>query len=107
MESYATDPYYAEKLIKLMDENHQVKEVTGENEVKLSEAAKFYNGQPHQIKAWDILQAATDPTTLEIFQHVYRGGSYDALDAVTEFPLGAPYFYQRNSNTGHGERMPV
>ena len=50
MESYATDPYYAEKLIKLMDENHQVKEVTGENEVKLSEAAKFYNGQPHQIK---------------------------------------------------------
>ena len=105
MESYATDPYYAEKLIKLMDENHQVKEVTGENEVKLSEAAKFYNGQPHQIKAWDILQAATDPTTLEIFQHVYRGGSFDALDAVTEFPLGAPYFYQRNSNTGHGERM--
>ena len=55
-----------------MDENHQVKEVTGENEVKLSEAAKFYNGQPHQIKAWDILQAATDHNFRDLSARIQR-----------------------------------
>ena len=103
-ENYATDPYYAEKLIKIMDDNEKM-DIVNLNDIKLADAAKWYNEEPHQLKAWNVLQASIDPSSLQIFQHIYRGGSLDALSASSEFPLGAPYFYQRNSNTGHGERM--
>ena len=103
-ENYATDPYYADKLIRIMDENEKM-DIVNLNDIKLADAAKWYNEEPHQVKAWNVLQASIDPSSLQIFQHIYRGGSLDALSASSEFPLGAPYFYQRNSNTGHGERM--
>lgn len=109
-QGYATDPHYATALIDLMRKEVSFQKQTSvkplkTSRIKLADAAKYYAEEPHQIKAWGILQESLTPEQLKIFEEVYRGGSADAIAAKAAFPLGVPYYYQRNSNTGHGERM--
>ena len=103
-QGYATDPMYATLLIDLMRKEPTFKPMTN-NQIKLTDAAKYYAEEPHQVKAWKLLQDSLTPKQLKMFEEVYRGGSAEAIGAKVSFPLGVPYFYQRNSNTGHGERM--
>ena len=103
-EGYATDPVYPELLINLMNDNQE--EV--EDGYFLPNAAKYYNGEPHQTEAWLMLEENLEPEVMEAFKAAYRGEQEPV--EVTESPiidevLDVPYFYQRDSKTGHGERM--
>lgn len=100
-EGYATDPLYAEKLIKLMDSNavNTQAPTPAVQSISLKDAAKWYNEQPHQIVAWDQLQASLTKSQLDQFTLNYR-----KEPVKSRFPLNVPYFYQRDSKTGHGER---
>jgi hypothetical protein len=40
--------------------------------IKLTDAAEFFNKEPHQIAAWDWLQAQVSPDVLESFASKYR-----------------------------------
>jgi len=105
-EGYATDPVYPELLINLMDDN-QAKE---EHEYFLEKAAAYYTAEAHQTAAWRELEHLLDGDVLEAFKKAYRGMREEAPVEVTKSPivdevLDVPYFYQRDSKTGHGERM--
>ena len=105
-EGYATDPVYPELLINLMDDN-QAKE---EHEYFLEKAAAYYTAEPHQTAAWRELEHLLDGDVLEAFKRAYRGMREEAPIEVVKSPiidevLEVPYFYQRDSKTGHGERM--
>lgn len=109
-EGYATDPEYPNKLIKLMIE-HQFEQSPGTttpiNHLHgyLKQAAQYYNAEPHQNIAWDILQAAIDPKLIAQFQKNYRNKPAPPAPSKPKFPLNVPYYYQRDSHTGQGERM--
>ena len=102
-EGYATDPGYADKLIKLMDSNSkpftEPSNMDTTQEFTLKNAAKNYKGLPHQDNAWDLFQKSLTLEQLNAFRDNYRANS-----SVSRFPLDVPYFYQRDSKTGHGER---
>jgi hypothetical protein len=105
-EGYATDPVYPELLINLMDDN-QVKE---EHEYFLEKAATYYTAEAHQTAAWRELEHLLDGDVLDAFKKAYRGKKEEAPVEVVKSPiidevLEVPYFYQRDSKTGHGERM--
>ena len=108
-EGYATDPAYAEKLIKLMDDN--VEEVsTTKGGSYLENAALYYSEEKHQVAAWRELEASLGMGVLKRFKAAYRNAEVVVEEQAEEsrkskFPLQAPYFYQRDSKTGHGERM--
>jgi GH24 family phage-related lysozyme (muramidase) len=76
----------------------------------LEDAAKYDKGLPHQIAAWRELEASLGLGVLRRFKAAYRG-TEEVVELVEEesrktgFPLDVPYFYQRDSKTGHGERM--
>ena len=72
----------------------------------LEEAAKYYKELPHQKDAWRSLELSLDPTVLKSFKAAYRS-SQEPLRKIDflSIPLDVPYFYQRDSKTGHGERM--
>jgi GH24 family phage-related lysozyme (muramidase) len=59
----------------------------------------------HQIDAWDALEAQLGEGILEAFMVAYRGPQQPVKGGTAQFPLKVPYFYQRDSRTGHGERM--
>lgn len=110
-EGYATDPKYAEKLISLMDKNTVLKQITVQPErtISLVEAARWFANQPHQVKAWENLQAQLTTEQLLTFAQEFRSmsnnsGLQKAQTGNSKFPLNVPYFYQRDSKTGHGER---
>lgn len=108
-QGYATDPAYSSKLIDIMSRNAPPeKNVSNDSGlVELVDAAKFFKGEPHQIKAWKALQATLTEEQREAFTKVYRGAqkpSRAPLPAKPRFPLDVEYFYQRDSKTGHGER---
>jgi len=105
-EGYATDPVYPELLINLMNDN-QTKE---EHEYFLEKAATYYTAEAHQTAAWRELEHLLDGDVLEAFKKAYRGKKEEAPVEVVKSPiidevLEVPYFYQRDSKTGHGERM--
>lgn len=107
-EGYATDPVYPELLINLMNDN-QVKQ---EEDYFLERAAAYYTAEPHQTAAWRELEHLLDGDVLEAFKTAYRGAKEEAPIAdpppsVTPEAdaLAVPYFYQRDSKTGQGERM--
>jgi hypothetical protein len=99
-EKYATDPNYAELLIKIMAEHEGAKSF-------LEQAALYYNEEQHQKDAWRALEAKLDAATLESFRTAYRGAQkpVEGPPKTKGFPLAVPYFYQRDSKTGNGERM--
>lgn len=107
-ECYATDPDYAEKLIKLMDDNaKETSPDTGRS--FLEDAALYFSGEEHQVAAWKALEASLGMGVLKAFKAAYRGSAVVVEEVAeesrkTKFPLQVPYFYQRDSKTGHGER---
>lgn len=105
LEGYATDPRYPEKLIRIMSQNPTTDSVVVSF---LEQAAKYYRSEPHQKAAWRILEQSLDPGVLDSFKAAYRASeapqSKPSVPA-SKFPLKVPYFYQRDSRTGHSERM--
>jgi GH24 family phage-related lysozyme (muramidase) len=76
----------------------------------LEDAALYYAEEKHQIAAWRELEASLGLGVLKKFKAAYRNAPA-VVEEVTEsppvrgqFPLQVPYFYQRDSKTGHGER---
>jgi hypothetical protein len=104
VEGYATDPTYTEKLIKLMDDNVDENSLEGK-ESFLERAALYFSGEEHQVAAWRALEAGLGPAVLKSFKAAYRGAQVAPVEPKSRFPLDVPYFYQRDSKTGHGERM--
>ena len=70
----------------------------------LEDAAKYYQGLPHQRDAWRGLEQSLEPIVLELFKRSYRGAEEPSEAVEAEFPLDVAYFYQLDSKTGHGER---
>jgi len=95
-EGYATDPGYADKLIKLMNEHAPL---AMSSPITLSDAAKFYKGLAHQKEAWDWLQARLSPANLSEFTKLYR-----SAPVASNTPLSVPYFSQRDNASGQGYR---
>lgn len=95
-EGYATDPLYAEKLVRLMSQQTQF--------ANLVDAANHFDGKPHQIKAFQDLQASLTADQLKRFTDAWRTSTAPA-PAKPKFPLAVPYFGQLDSKTGHAERM--
>lgn len=83
--------------------------VQGANEVSfLENTAIHYQGLPHQIASYRWLECHLPKDILEEFKARYRGlqgAPVEHAPCVSKFPLDVPYFYQRDSKTGHGERM--
>jgi hypothetical protein len=103
-QGYATDPKYADKLIDLMSRNSApdtVNTKADESLIDLNNAAKYYSGLAHQYKAFEYLQKNIDTQVLVEFTKLYRNSG---VASKPKFPLNVPYFYQRDSKTGHGER---
>lgn len=107
-EKYATDPGYANKLIALMDSNSPKKLMAASAgptaNILLKDAAKHYQGLPHQDKAWDKLQSILSNEDLNQFATDYRKSGKSNVLSKESVLLNVPYFYQRDSKTGHGER---
>lgn len=100
-QGYATDPQYADKLIKIMNSNSVPQVMTAtRNDISLIDAAEHFNSEKHQIDAFQYLQQNTSKTVLDEFAKRYRSKQV----AKPKFPLDVPYYYQRDSKTGHGER---
>ena len=104
IEGYATDPTYTEKLIKLMDDNVDENNLDGK-ESFLEQAALYFSGEKHQVAAWRALEAGLGSAALKSFKAAYRGAQATPVEPKSKFPLDVPYFYQRDNQTGHGERM--
>lgn len=107
-EGYCTDPNYAMKLINLMNKNTAIQstdEPQPTGPIKLVNAAAYFKNLPHQVKAWEDLQNTLSDEALLKFTIDYRGTNTPSVEfSKNKFPLNVPYFYQRDSKTGHGER---
>ena len=74
----------------------------------LVDAARYFNEEPHQVAALTSLWGKLDEFTQNNFKAAYRaseGPSSSIEPSEAAFPLEVPYFWQRDSKTGHGERM--
>lgn len=71
----------------------------------LERAAAYYVAEPHQTAAWRALEASLTDEQLEAFKTAFRGKMIEHTPEADKFPLDVPYFYQRDSRTGQGERM--
>lgn len=106
-EGYATDPLYSSKLINIMEKNSPPvsQPPVNTDPIRLKDAARWFAGHNHQNQAWDNLQATLTPEQLKTFAADFRAARQDpAKTEKSAFPLQVPYFYQRDSKTGHGER---
>jgi hypothetical protein len=65
----------------------------------LVDAAKYYKGLPHQIAAWEKLEALTPPYILDGFKEDYRNAPKPSQN-----PLEVEYFYQNDNTSGTGYR---
>lgn len=105
-EGYATDPSYADKLIKVMAQYTGTQATT--DYADLVDAVKNFKGLEHQVKAFRSLQDSLTKEQREAFTETWRtvaAVSTTPSQAKPKFPLDVPYFYQRDSLTGNGERM--
>lgn len=96
-EGYATDPFYADKLIRLMNQHAPI---AMSSSIQLRNAASYYRGMDHQEEAWDWLQTRQSAETLAEFARRYR---QDPVPAISN-PLSVPYFSQRDNLSGQGWR---
>ena len=74
----------------------------------LEQAAWYYASEPHQKAAWRALESLLSEDVLQAFKRAYRTPQATERPIKPEpskFPLDVPYFWQRDSKTGHGERM--
>jgi len=97
-EGYATDPDYANKLIKLMN---QYAPRSMAPPIRLTNAAKYYEEENHQIAAWNWLEEELTKEQLEEFALLYRSGP---SKPKLSNPLTVPYFSQRDNTSGTGYR---
>lgn len=73
---------------------------------KLTDAVQSFKGLDHQVKAFADLQKELTEDQLARFTTTWRSAIQEPVDqGRSSFPLDVPYFYQRDSKTGHGERM--
>jgi hypothetical protein len=68
--------------------------------IKLTDAAKHYREQPHQIAAWNALQESLSPAQLSEFAQLYR-----AAPAASQAPFtpSLPFSYRVTPNIQYGE----
>lgn len=66
----------------------------------LSQAAKYYKGEPHQTAAWDQLEKLIPPFIFDDFQKAYRNKPV----ATYSNPLKCAYFSQNDNASGTGYR---
>lgn len=97
-EGYATDPKYAEKLSKLLDQYQNFTQQMNRY-ASILDAALHFKGLNHQVEALVKLQAMLTEDQKRTFTELWRS------DSKGKFPLTVPYFYQRDSKTWQGERM--
>lgn len=97
-EGYATDPDYANKLIRLMNKEAPK---TMQRPIKLTSAAKYYEEENHQTAAWNWLEEQLTKEQLDEFAIMYRSGP--SKPKFTN-PLDVPYFSQRDNISGTGYR---
>jgi hypothetical protein len=105
VEGFATDPRYTKKLIALINRYQPMSDVSSNNRPAkgfMRNAAVYYRSLPHQNTAWDNLEANLTDEQLIKFSTEYRTGP---TVSRPKSPLLVPYQYQRDSRTGHGERM--
>lgn len=91
-EGYATDPLYAEKLVRIMSKQSQYAD--------LVDAVIHFEGKENHVKAFRDLQADLTAEQRKKFTDTWRSAS-----SKPKFPLSVPYYGQLDSKTGHGERM--
>ena len=76
--------------------------------IKFTDAAKYYEEATHQVVAWEYLQTAVEPGTLEEFAELYRTIEQiqDPPDAPAggANPLSVPYDCQLDNPSGDGWR---
>lgn len=102
-EGYATDTYYSEFLINLMEDNQA--DLEAPDGYFLPRAAEYYQAEPHQIKAWQFLEDNLDAEFLEAFKTAYKGPQQPQKPVKDKFPLDVPYFTQLDSEVwGQAER---
>jgi hypothetical protein len=70
--------------------------------IRLINAAKFFNGESHQLAAWNWLEEQLTNEELSEFAEMYRAGP--APKPVLSNPLQVPYFSQRDNASGQGHR---
>lgn len=97
-EGYATDPSYAAKLVRIMDQYAPPTSMAPI--IRLTNAAKYFNGESHQLAAWNWLEKELTKEQLEEFAEMYRA----APAAKPSNPLQVPYFSQRDNASGKGYR---
>jgi hypothetical protein len=68
--------------------------------IKLTEAAKFYKEQPHQIAAWNALQGALTPKQLSDFAELYRAAPKGSQGLFTP---SSPFSFKLTPNISYGE----
>jgi hypothetical protein len=98
-EGYATDPDYPQKLICLITEYSSVR-----NPIRLTNAAKYYKEDSHQVAAWNYLEERLTPEELSEFALLYRAGPAKPAFSHSKNPLTVPYFSQRDNQSGQGFR---
>jgi hypothetical protein len=100
-EGYATDPAYADKLVKIMS----TRSPQTDRPIKILDAAKNYKGLQWQDDGFNYLQSVLTAAELREFAKRYRNEvGINTPPARPRFPLNVIYYYQRDSKTGHGER---
>lgn len=103
LEGYATDPAYATKLIEVMAQYTGTPKAS--TYADLVDVVENYQGLPQQVSALRELQASLTKEQHEAFTKTWRTQVPSQSAPKPKFPLDVPYFYQRDSKTGHGERM--
>ena len=70
--------------------------------IRLVNAAKFFNGESHQLAAWNWLEEQLTDEQLAEFAEVYRAAP--VAKPLLSNPLSVPYFSQRDNASGQGNR---
>jgi hypothetical protein len=68
--------------------------------IKLTEAAKFYKEQPHQIAAWNALQGQLTPKQLSDFTELYRAAPKGSQGLFTP---SSPFSFKLTPHISYAE----
>jgi hypothetical protein len=68
--------------------------------IRLVNAAKYFNGESHQLAAWNWLETQLSKDQLKDFAELYRASP----PPKPSNPLTVPYFSQRDNASGQGHR---
>lgn len=97
-EGYATDPRYAEKLIRIMSQTPR-----STNFANLVDAVEHWRGLEHQRRAFERLQASLSDAQRQEFTSIWRS---QPATVASKFPFkNVPYHAQTDSVTNQGLRM--